>query len=290
MAIYDYTGVELFSADSYEGTSLEQAYDYLGNEVFVQDPSWSLRVMSYNVQKWIGINSQQEMQNLIVSRNNPDIIALQELGTSQTLPPIAVNMLSEYDHIYQSTHVNIVGIASKLQINNVTARDYTNQDPEDISRYNETRAYLKGYLTMKGKRVCFINTHLCYLTASVKWQQMMELFAIVQDEDYCIITGDFNNMALSVTEDDYIEMFKPFVDAGYKLANCSPSVGFTKTYGNVSYATSLSDLTTAPDTIIVSPNLSISNVVVDTTKFEYLNGTVIDHVPITCDVSYDGGN
>lgn len=286
MGIYKYTGEQIFEARNSSGQPIDIAYGHSGEEVFRRDASWTLKIMSYNIQKWSGINSQPAMQNAIVAKYTPDIIALQELGTSQTLPSIAVNMLADYNYINQSIHKNLIGIASKLQLTDITVADYAHQDPEDISRYAETRAYIKGYINIHGSTVCIINTHLCYLTTSVKWQQMMELLSIAENEDMCIICGDFNSGEIDALSDDYIEMFKPFVDAGYNLANCSPEAGFTKTYSSLTTASSLSDLQTSPDSIIVSPNLTITNVVFDTTKFQYLNGSVIDHIPVVCEVSY----
>ena len=143
---------------------------------------------------------------------------------------------------------------------------------------------MKADVEIGGKTITLINTHLCYITESVKWQQMQELFVIAEQCDYCIITGDFNSMQMSEEADDYINMYKPFVDAGYHLANNSPTAGFHNTYAYLTSPTSLADLQTAPDSIIVSSNIGITNVIFDPTKLSYLNGSVIDHIPVVAEL------
>lgn len=281
MAIYNKNGEIVSSVYNYQGAGLQQAFDKDGNPLM----SSSFIVMSYNVQDFLGINSQQSLQNAIVYRYNADFIGIQEFYNTNTVPQIASNMLASYDYLYRSSHKNFLAIASKKQMTSVVATDFETQDPNDMSQYGETRAYIKGYLNVGGHNVCIINTHLC-LTDAPKWAQMAELFEIAENEEYCILTGDFNSFALSTADNDYINMFKPFVDAGYKLANSN----FTKTYCRANSATSLNDFDTAPDNIIVSGNINIDSVVFDTTKLNYLNGSKIDHIPVIATLSIGSGD
>ena len=109
--------------------------------------------------------------------------------------------------------------------------------------------------------------------------------AYLQSGYQVVITGDFNNKTLSFTGNDYLNLYKPFLDAGYHLANSIPDLGFTKTWTSGTTATTTADLTYALDNIIVSSGLSINNIKFDTTKFDYLDGNSIDHIPIIIEVS-----
>ena len=139
-------------------------------------------------------------------------------------------------------------------------------------------------ITVGGKTITWINTHLCYLTQSVKFLQMAEVLALAETKDYVIITGDFNSMAETINDTEYTNMFKPFVDAGYNLANCTLERGFTKTWTDSVTATSLSDFSTTTDNIITSSNIQIQSVIYDVTKLSYLDGNKIDHIPLIAEL------
>ena len=278
MAVYNLNGSQISIVYGVSGSELAQAYDIDQNPLL--DVGDTLTVMTYNVQRCRGINSQQTMQNAIFNAYNADIIGLQELGSEVSLPSV-LSALDNYAVKQFSNHNNKVLMVKKTgSLSNVVIADFTNQDPQDASQYNETRAYMKADITVDGKTVTWINTHLCYLTASVKYLQMAEIFALAEQCEYCIITGDFNSQEVTATSDDYIDMYKQFVDAGYNLANNSPQSGFTNTFTESATASTLSELTKAPDTIITTSNIDILGVTFDTTKFSYLNGSSIDHIPV----------
>lgn len=238
-----------------------------------------LVVMTYNVQRCRGINSQTAMQTAILNKYDADIIGFQELGTASSLPS-ELNAVSGYAVKQFSNHNNkLLSMKKTGVLSNVVIADFDHQDPQDMSMWGETRAYMKAEFEWNGKNVAWINTHLCYMTQSVKWEQMAEIFAIAQSFDRCIITGDFNAYGDGIESDDYIHMFKQYVDAGYNLANCSPNA-YVMTYTKETTASSLADLTSPVDNIIVTGNIAMKHVVFDTTKFSYLNGSQIDHIPV----------
>lgn len=279
--IYDVNAQSLNACFKRTGDSATVAYDVNGEQIFPDEIL--LKVMTYNVQYFRNINAQTAMQNEIIGKYTPDIIGMQELGTYtvSNFPAVGQTMLADYPIKQLSNHKNKIMIAAKgYSLSNLVIADFQNQDPQDQSQYNETRAYMKADIVAGGKTVTIINTHLCYLTQSIKWLQMQEVFTIAEQCERCIITGDFNGGIVTEESDDYINMFKQFVDAGYNLANLSPDAGFHNTFTNSATATSLADLTTAPDTIIVSGNIDIKNVVFDDTKFSYLDGNPIDHIPV----------
>lgn len=279
MSVYNVNGAELNEVYDVNGGSLDIAYDVNGNIIFEAIPP-DLIVMTYNVQDYKGINAQQTMQDLIISKYDADIVGIQEFSSTATTPTVGVNMFEDYSSVVKSNHKNYLGIASNITLSNVSSVDYTNQDPEDASRYSETRAYMIAEITVNGKTITLINTHLCYLTQSVKFQQMAELLALAETKDYVIILGDFNAFCEEIGDTEYNNMFKPFVDAGYNLANCTPSKGITNTFCGATSATSLADFTSPPDNIITSSNIQIRNVIYDLTKLSYLNGNSIDHIPV----------
>lgn len=278
MAVYNIGGSATNNAYGLDGSRLLQAYDINQNRLLGVENE--IVVMTYNVQRCRGINSQQTMQNAIFNAYNADVIGLQELGTETSLPS-ALSALNGYAVKQFSNHNNKVLMVKKTgSLSNVVIEDFANQDPQDMSTWGETRAYMKADFSVDGKTITWINTHLCYMTTSVKYLQMAEIFALAEQCDYVVVTGDFNSQTVTPTSNDYIEMYKQFVDAGYNLANNSPQSSFTNTYTDATTATSLSDLTDAPDTIITSSNIDIIGVTFDTTKFSYLNGSEIDHIPV----------
>lgn len=276
MAIYDSNGNALNAAYDTNGNSLVAAYDVNGNNILTT--SNELRVMTYNVQWFEGLNGIQEMQDLIISTYYPDIIGLQEVFRHRSdVPPVGVEMLGDYHNMYISSTTNPDGIASKLPLKNVVMERFTNQDPEDVSR-SDQRGYIKAYIRFGSANICWLNAHLAYITPEYKHLQMMELFAMAEQEEYCILTGDFNSDG---TEADFNGMYKPFIDAGYNLANFAAVNNFTKTWGDSKTATSTADLKQPTDNIICSENIDIDSVVFSPIKFSYIDGTnAIDHIPV----------
>lgn len=268
--IYNVNGAQLNTAYDVEGEELEQAYDVNGNPL-IEQIATGFAVMTYNVQWFSGLNSNQSMQQNIIDTYSANIIGLQELRSS--MPDVGSAVLSDYPYIQLGTQTNKTGMASKIQLNNVTSGTFTNQA-------SETRGWQKAYITVDGKTICWINTHLetsSYET--VKVAQAAEVFAMVQNETYFIITGDFNTVCKSVNDTEYTTIMKQFIDAGYNSANCSEQHGFLDTWtsGNTAGGTWY-----PCDHVITSANISIDNVVVDTTKIDMAaeTGQSIDHLPL----------
>lgn len=276
--IYDKSGNALQSAYTVSGADASAAYDVDGVKVF----SRSVKVMSFNAQGFSGINSQSTMLNAIFSLYDADIIGFQEFCSNGSIPSVAASTLSNYPTIKLTNHKNYNGIATKLTAGAWTIADYQTQDPYDISEWNETRCYMKTYFNIGGRQVAFFNTHLCLNSTEARYAQAAELFALAEAEEYCIITGDFNSTTAPLTAEtaDYINEYKPFVDAGYHLANNSPTAGFTNTHSGATSVASLAALTSALDSIIVSGNIDIDSVVFDPTKLSYQNGQKFDHIPV----------
>lgn len=237
----------------------------------------TLKVMTYNLQWFAGINGQLEMQKKIIDRHKPDIIGLQELTKDGKICSAGRAMLAGYPYLYLSKHKNYIGIASKYALTNVKAKDFRHQDRQDKAKYGETRAYIRSRLKMYGKTITIINTHLC-LTQEVKFKQMREIFRIAQRHRYCIILGDFNCFMSQPGDAEYNGLYKQFADAGYRLADCGEKI--TKTWTDKAKARYLSQFTWPCDNIIVSGSIELKKAEFDKTKLSYENGDMIDHIPV----------
>lgn len=282
MSGYTKDGIEIFHAYDINGNYLSQAYDINGNEIFhneIPEGKERLSVMSYNVQWFTNINSQLNMQREILNKNEPVIIGCQELSQDGTMPLIGQTLFSDYPVKLLSNHKNYLGCISMLDLYDTVIADYQNQDPEDMSQYGETRSYIKTYFNFNCKRICWINTHLSYRT-NYTYTQMSEILELISNEEYFIITADFNTNFTSFTSDYYNNTYKKFLDAGCKLINSIPSTGITKTYTASTYAELLSQFSSNPDNIIVSSNIDIYSINFDITKLFYLDGHSIDHIAV----------
>lgn len=275
--IYDIDGTALAEAYDIDGDALAQAYDIDGTPLI--DDSNELTVMTYNVQWFSGLNANETMQDTIIDTYQADIIGLQELHTS--MPDIGTRVLSDYPYIYLGVQTNKTGIASKRTLSNATASTFSNQS-------GETRGYQKAYFNWNGHTVCWVNAHLATSDAeTAKVAQAGELYAMVQNEEYFIITGDFNTVCKSVNDTEYTTIMKQFVDAGYNCANCTAQHGFIDTWTSGSTESG----TWYPcDHIITSANISIDEVIADTTKVTYASQTSqsIDHIPLIAHLTIGG--
>lgn len=270
MAVYEKNGTQISQVYDVNGTPLNQAYDVNGNPLFTT--SSALVVMSYNVQWFTGLNANMTMQQGIIDTYNPDIIGLQELGANPSISA-GTGLFENYGYMYFGIQTNKTGIASKNLLSNVLSSVFQNQQ-------GETRGYNKSYFTIDGKTICWINAHLATSdNESAKVAQAHELFEAVQNEEYFIITGDFNTVCKSVNDTEYTTIMKQFIDAGYHSANCSTQHGFIDTWTGGSTA---SGTWYPTDHVITSANITINNVIADTTKIEVAaqTGQIIDHLPL----------
>lgn len=238
-----------------------------------QNDITKLKVMTYNVQWFSKINSQLAMQEKILNKHNAHIVGLQELSVDGKINSVGQEALAGYPYKFMSKHKNFMGFASKHKLKNVRSHEFTFQDPEDMARYGETRAYMTGTLELDGKAITVINTHLCYLTQSIKFKQMRQIFRRAEKSEYVVITGDFNCF-----DGESERMYGKFIDAGYHLANCDPKV--TKTWTDKTAPKRLSQFTFPTDNIITSGNIEIRKIAFDKTKLSYEDGNPIDHIPM----------
>lgn len=271
MAVYNVEGNSINTIYGNSGSALIQAYDINGNPLISVSPV-SFTVMTFNVQWFTEINSDETLLEEIFNAYDADIVGLQEVRTGNgNIPEPGKTVLeARYDYIYQGNQNNKTAIASTISLSNVSANLFS----------VGSRGYQKAYFTVGGRTICWINTHLETSSyESQKVAQAQEVFNLVQNENYFIITGDFNTVCKSVNDTEYTTIMKQFVDAGYNCANCTEQHGFIDTWTSGSTAIG----TWYPcDHIITSPNISINTVIADTTKIDVASQTSqsIDHLPL----------
>lgn len=277
MAVYNLDGTEVHIAYFIDGTEVNKIYNMNGTEV--ADFS-SLIVMSYNIMRFDGINSNALMQTDIISTYKPDIVGLQEMGDRVgTMPLIGRVVFEDYPYQYltyasDTDVVNGTGIVSKIQPISYMATKFKTQSSV------EKRGYQKMYFSFRGKTICWLNAHLEVSNyETIKVGQANELYEMVKNEEYFIITGDFNTVCKSINDTEYTTIMRQFIDAGYNSANCSEQFGFLDTWTG---GKSISSTWYPCDHVITSANIDINEVIVDTTKIGVAAQTnqVIDHLPI----------
>jgi endonuclease/exonuclease/phosphatase family metal-dependent hydrolase len=238
----------------------------------------SVCIMNYNVQWFSGRNANTVLQNAILDKYNPDIIGLQEFRENIAGIPVWKTLFRNYGytHTTRDGNVNYKGLASKIPFGTVEDKAFVNQ-------YTEQRGYSKTYLNINGKNVCWINAHTD-LDESTKVAQCKEVFGLVANEEYFIITGDFNtDYCFSTDDEEYKTIMKQFIDAGYHSANCSEQHGFLGTYCGAPTISGYNSGKMRPDDhIITSSNITIDKVFADDTKTMemFVDENNIDHFPL----------
>ena len=230
-----------------------------------------LTVMSFNVQRWTGLNSNYVLMKSIFDNYLPDVICVQEQAGSPGA--VSDSILCNYRYVYQYNGVTTpIAIYSKRPFASVNGYLYAAQG-------SENRGYIKAVIDVNGNDVAVYTTHLD-LDSTVRTAQATELFNQMKSERYAIVTGDFNSFnAIDSTGSDYIAQIKQFIDEGYHSANCSNQHGFLFTYYNGNTIASSTNKHCL-DQIITTTNIDIDTVIVDKSKDNDANTSYLDHFPI----------
>ena len=227
-------------------------------------------IMTYNVGNWYNGSGQRvpdakhdsyyELQKSIIDRYEPDILCTQEY-----MSHLGEEILAEkYYSIAKALETSAYdgkAICTNRTLENATNIYFAQTDACK-------RNYEKAYIYLNGRKVCVISAHLATSAAICK-QNAVELLDAVSDEEYFIICVDSNVDMHDTTSDLYTGSLKLFVDAGYKLCN-GGEFGIFNTYADNEDG--------AIDNIIVSDNISIKSVVMDTQKEGVEDGS--DHYPL----------
>ena len=279
MAIYDKNGNALANIYGVNGDLSNTAYDVEGNNI--STPSdYDLIVMSFNVQWFLNINKDSNgIVRDVIQRYDADLIGFQEweenygIGTIDGLAPDVYLENLDYDVI--------VGNGTTISNKNAMASKYPFTNASEVAfRQGYKFGYNKAYFTYGGKQIAFYSTHLYWTEAgtSIRASECADLLADAENEDYVIITGDFNTLASTTSDAEYVDAIWLFEQAGYNVANGDVMPLTNTWYEGTSAETSAKKWPT--DNIITSNNISIDRVVIDTEKLTAGLNKAIDHLPI----------
>ena len=274
MPIYNISGEIVNTPYNVSGNELNACYELDGTPIIER----LLTVMTFNPLGWLQINSQPTFLTSLITQYNPDIAGIQEAGWSSSWPSSSRPFTDEFNYKYRSENMsNPNGLLSKIALSNVEEIDFLYEDSEHWT-------YQKCNFTFNGRTIAWYNVHLTWRGDAESQEgrrlQTAQLLADANQEDYVIITGDFNVWGHSYNTADYVNVYKQFADAGYKMVNFDTSDHCIATWGDATAPTSLADLTDGCDNIIVSSNIDIVDTYFDDTKLNYLDGNAIDHIPV----------
>lgn len=284
--IYDINGNLLDSAYDIDSERLRYAYDKSGTVIYEDGGIVPVKVMTYNVGQWyIGDGSvvpaakESEYRNLIdtmLSQNDPDILIMCEYDTtfsdSGTTAEAVLSEFFPYINAHEYGGKNGLGVASKFPISNYERHMFTNSG-------STWHSYDSFTVTVGSMPITVIATHLTYATESYRLAENEQLLSYVAGLDSFILAGDFNTTHCdSESTSDFTNMIKPYIDAGYNVANCNNTHGFHITFRNThddsGYVGRL-------DNIITSSDLPIESVYVDNTKVtDTILDEPLDHLPL----------
>ncbi len=284
MAVYDVNGNQLYSIYDTDGSELYNSYDIEGSLIYSRTGTIALRVMSFNVQGFTGINAISSIQNEAFVTQGADIIGMQEYQSagSKYIDGMTVENYLHYvgynDYKVGSLAVNKTFFASKYPYSNFSEKVY-----DTIYSAQDVRSYIKCYMNIGGKQIAFYNTHLDVAASSYRIAQIQELIEDMEQEDSFILVGDLNTTCIDTTGKDYAGIIAPLINAGYNVANCNPNRdGFIQTW------TGGADFTGGyycTDNIVTSSDISMNTVWADYYKVSNNpDSLTIDHVPLLADL------
>lgn len=285
--IYDISKNILDLAYDVNGDSLTKAYDIDGVEIFPID-SLIVKTMEYNVGGWYtgnggnvpaaSKNSYEMLLRNTLSDDEAEIVGFQEYWNNFCADgTTAVSILDDYytsnNAINGDTTYGGRGISANYPLMSSTTFEFSTH-----TSYQHPN--LVDVFQINGHNVYVLSCHLDWDSQEMQETQVQELIEYLSDKEYFIVFGDFNasiTTSENRTSAEYIGVCKPFIDAGYNMANWKSS--FLATYYNGSSASASSSIL-CTDNIITSANIGVYNPHVDTRKLTDGLGDVIDHIPL----------
>ena len=286
---YDVNGTQINTAYDVSGEIAQNLYDVQGNPLQPPSPV-ALKVMTYNVGQWYNgtatavpseyYDLYYGLQRQIFADNDVDIVGIQEYNDPFSTGHTVESVIGEY--FTDSVSYGAAGGAMAYQKKAVFTNGYAISNYEVVNFTDSIWCYIKCKITAGGKDIWLFDTHLATSsTEEAKIAQAEELFNAVSDIEYFIIMGDFNTVCKSVNDAEYTSIMKQYVDAGYRIANCSEQFGFIDTWTNGKTLTD--DVWYPCDHIITSSNMVMRDVYRDASKISALNGNhKLDHLPMIC--------
>ena len=286
MAIYDIEGAELATAYDIEGTELTDAYDIDGEQVL---GDIELRVCQYNCGQWYtgghdNVPAQYDevyyaLQSGMITNIDADILMLEEYTAQfSKAGRTALSWLGElYPYYHEQTNGTTTTVTQRALYSKYPITNYQTHAFSDGSGYY----FDTCTITVQGIPITIACTHLHWSNRSYRAAEAAAILSGIQSAEYAIVGGDFNTEDYTSTESlDYTQVIAQFVDAGYSIAN-GGDFGFLVTFSNKPEGSDDKRL----DNIIVTPNITLDTVTVDTTKITDGLNDKIDHMPLYADIT-----
>lgn len=281
--LYDKDGNHLQAGYNKNGQSLIAAYSANGIQVFPDGPI-PLKVMEYNVGGWFdGTGSNvpsakfedyYSLQYFTIADNDPDVLVLNEyweLFSDSGYTALAL-LQQFFPYIYAVPYSarKSMGRAfcSKYPLSGYVNHVYTGYSP---------RYYDSITMKIRGVDITLVVTHLG-LTLEEREPQLAELITYLQSiQTPFILAGDLNTLyCKTTTDEDYVALVVPLLNAGFNLANCS-GFGFIETYADGSWTGCL-------DHIVTSSGIQILSAQRDPRKLSAGFEERVDHMPLVATV------
>jgi endonuclease/exonuclease/phosphatase family metal-dependent hydrolase len=160
-----------------------------------------LRVMTYNIHVGVGMDKKLDLKRIaaVINAQKPDLVGLQEVdrGVSRTqrideIVELAKLTRMNYDFAfnlrYQGGQYG-VAILSRFPIRAMEHRLYQNL------REAERRGFIRGEVSVGGRTINFVTTHLDYQYDDGRLFEARQLLAALKDvTGPLIVVGDFNDV------------------------------------------------------------------------------------------------
>ena len=166
----------------------------------------TLRVMTYNIQHGAGTDQKLNLPRIaeVINREHPDLVGLQEVdrfvertGRVDEIAELARETRMEYAFAYNLHYQGGqygVAVLSRFPILSVDHRRYDNR------REARRRGFIRVEVSVGGRRISFVTTHLDYQYEDGRLFETEQLMkALDEVKEPLIVVGDFNDLPTGST-------------------------------------------------------------------------------------------
>jgi len=161
----------------------------------------TLRVMTYNIHVGVGMDKRLDLARVagVINEQHPDLVGLQEVdrGVTRTQRIDEIAELAKLTRMEYAFAFNLhyqggqygVAILSRFPIRATEHRLYQN------TREAERRGFIQAQVTVDGRLLNFVTTHLDYQYEDGRLFEAQQLLQALQDvKGPLVIVGDFNDI------------------------------------------------------------------------------------------------
>ncbi len=181
----------------------------------------TIRVMTYNIHVGVGMDKKLDLERIaeVINQQHPDLVGLQEVdrGVERTQRRDEIAELAKLTKMDYAFAFNLryqggqygVAILSKSPILATDHHLYLN------TREAERRGFIRAEVSIGGRTINFVTTHLDYQYEDGRVYEAQQLLAAMKDvKGLLIIVGDFNDVPAG---EAYQLMHSSFTDAWFSL-------------------------------------------------------------------------